>query len=77
MFKEPDQHPVLPGYLSEEAARPLRKKPIGFVRLLTVGEEANLLALGLTRDKAGHLTPEELDDMGNAVSDTSGLFVGS
>lgn len=67
----------LPGYLSHKEAKKLTCLPIGLERLLTIYEEADMLAIGLDRKKIADITPKELRVLADFSVDRSNIFLGS
>ena len=67
---------TLPGYLPLEEAEKLAGLPIDPTRLLSMAEEADMLAAGYERDQIVGLTPEQLQDIADMVVEQSELFVG-
>lgn len=67
---------TLPRYLSPKDAAKFAGLPIGN-RLLSVEEEANMLAAGLSREKIADMTPEALQNLADATVAQSDIFLGS
>lgn len=73
--QEAIQPGVLPGYASEKSVR--NRRTIGTRRALSVSEEANLLATGLTRREASRMSPQQLKELADATVNQSDIFLGS
>ena len=54
---------TLHGYLPQKDATKFAELPIGTKRLLTVMEEGDMLAAGLTREQIADMTPESLKNL--------------
>lgn len=66
-----------PGYLSYKEAKKLTCLPIGLERPLTIYEEADMLTMGLDREKIADMTPEALRVLADFSVDRSNIFLGS
>lgn len=76
----PDARPAtgtLPGYLSPQEAAGFADQPIGLDRLLSMEEEADMLAAGLDRERIANMNPETLKTIADFTVGLSEIFVGS
>jgi hypothetical protein len=67
---------TLPGYLPHLTAKELSDLPIGTEGLISVFEEADILALGGDRAALANMTPEDLKELADMEVDQSNNFLG-